>query len=96
MLRSYRASRSVEERDSRYPMSGGMHLPHVGDVVVTLDGANVGRVAAVRQEMFLVNIPNGSVWLSLNLVYTRSGGSQGTITMICDGSGLKRYMKGDA
>ena len=94
MRRSYRALPGEPgNRDPRYPMTAGLHLPRVGDALVTLDGARVGRVSAVQREMFEAETPGGRHWLSLGLIYTRD---TGTVTMICDRSGIQRYLRGEA
>ena len=94
MSRSYRSSpRPHADRDSRYPMSGGVHLPQLGDAVVTLDGQMVGQVTGTRPDQFQVELAAGAAWLALNLVYTRS--AVGIVTLICVRAGLAQYLKTD-
>jgi hypothetical protein len=65
-------------------------LPIVGQQVYWLTGEHLGEVAALGPDSFHVTISRGpSVCLARSAVFTSVPGA---LTLICDGTGLNRYV----
>lgn len=67
------------------------HKARAGLRIVAIDGRLLGTVLEGRDDRFLASTPDGIYWLRQDCVFTVVGLE---MTLICDASGLKRYVVG--